>query len=70
MNFVQDITERFLINTEKIELIDHKPDGTWWVVVRNRSFEVTEKTVKMLVTTVAQVKMDAEGLRVWKESLL
>lgn len=70
MNFVQDITERFLINADKIELIDHKPDGTWWVIVGNRPFEVTEATVKMLVTTVMQVKMDAEGLKVWKESML
>lgn len=45
MIFVQDITERFLINVEKIDYIDHKPDGSWWVVVRNRQFEIAEETL-------------------------
>lgn len=48
MIFVQDITERFLINVEKIDYIDHKPDGRWYVVVRNRQFEIAEKTLEIL----------------------
>ena len=48
MEFVEDITGRFLINIKKIEYIDHKPDGKWYVVLGNRPFEVAEETVERL----------------------
>ena len=48
MTFITDITGRFLINVEKIEIIDHKPDGTWWVEVGHRDFEVAENVLQKL----------------------
>ena len=48
MEFVEDITGRFLININKIELIDHKPDGKWYVMVGSRDFEVSDETVERL----------------------
>lgn len=59
MIFVQDITERFLINVEKIDYIDHKPDGRWYVVVRNRQFEISEDTLNHL-KSILEGEEDAE----------
>lgn len=59
MIFVQDITGRFLINVEKIDFIDHKPDGSWWVVVRNRQFEISEDTLSHL-KAILEEEEDAE----------
>ena len=59
MIFVQAITGRFLINVEKIDFIDHKPDGSWWVVVRNRQFEISEDTLSHL-KAILEEEEDAE----------
>lgn len=48
MEFVEDITGRFLININIIELIDHTPDGKWYVMVGSRDFEVSDETVERL----------------------
>lgn len=48
MTFIEDITGRFLINVEKIDYIDTKPDGRVYVVVRNRSFEVSADIIMKL----------------------
>jgi hypothetical protein len=48
-----------LINVEKIDYIDHKPDGRWYVVVRNRQFEIAEETLGHLKEFFEEREYDA-----------
>ena len=52
MTFIEDITGRFLINVDKIDYIERKPDGSVYVVVRNRSFEVADNVLEVLRETL------------------